>query len=188
MRNLLWIFGISTFLITGCGPSKEKRVIQIADIEKRLFSPEAYSFNKVSADSLVNLYVEFVKKYPEDTMSPGFLFKAANVTMNNNEPEKAIGFFDQYITGYPTAQKAPMCLFFKAFVYENMLRDIDRAREIYLQFIEKYPKDDFVDDAQMAMANLGKTPEMLIREFEEKQRADSARIADSIARSAKKKR
>jgi outer membrane protein assembly factor BamD (BamD/ComL family) len=188
MKKLFFIFGISALFIMGCGPSKDKRVIQIADIEKRLFSPEAYSFNKGSADSLVIMYVEFVKKYPEDTMSPGFLFKAANVTMNNGEPEKAIGFFEQYIAAYPTAPKAPMCLFFKAFVYENMLRDIDRAREIYLQFIEKYPKDDFVDDARMALVNLGKTPEMLIREFEERQRADSTRIADSLAQVKKKRR
>jgi hypothetical protein len=28
--------------------------------------------------------------------------------------------------------------------------------------------------------NLGKTPEMLVREFEEKRKADSTRVADSI--------
>lgn len=189
MRSKGILLGLLMILLmTACGPSKEKRIILIAESEKRLFSPQAYSFNKESADSLINMYVEFVKKYPEDTMSPGFLFKAANVTMNHEDGNRAIGFFDQYIKDYPTAPKAPMCLFFKAFIYENLLKDLDRAREIYLQFIEKYPKDDFVDDAQMALANLGKTPEMLIREFEERERADSARKADSVAASSKKKR
>jgi outer membrane protein assembly factor BamD (BamD/ComL family) len=175
-------------LFSGCGPSKEKRIIRIADLEKRLFSPEAVSFNKESADSLVTMYSEFTEQYPDDTNSSGFLFKAANVTMNNNDPQRAIGFFDRYIEKYPKAPKAPMCLFFKGFIYENMLHDLDRAREVYLTFIEKYPSDEFVDDAQMALKNLGKTPEMLIREFEEKQRADSARIADSIAIAGKKRR
>ena len=79
-----------------------------------------------------------------------------------------------------------MCLFFKGFVYENMLKDLDKARETYLQFIEKYPKDDFADDAQMALLNLGKTPEMLIKEFEARQKADSLRIADSLVKVKKK--
>lgn len=175
-------------IFSACGPSKEKRIIRIADLEKRLFSAEAASFSKEAADSLINMYVEYTDKYPEDSLAPGFLFKAANVTMNNNDPHKAIGFFDRYIEKYPNAPKAPMCLFFKGFIYENMLRDLDKAREIYLMFIEKYPSDEFADDAQMALKNLGKTPEMLIREFEEKQRADSARIADSLARTGKKRR
>lgn len=181
------LFISSLIILTACGPSKEKRVIRIAEVEKRLFSTEAYSFSKESADSLVNMYKEYIAKYPDDTLSPGFLFKAANVAMNNNEAQQAIGFFDQYITSYPTAPKAAMCLFFKGFIYENMLRDLDRAREIYLQFIEKYPKDEFVDDAHMALMNLGKTPEMMIREFEERQHADSLRVADSIAKARKKR-
>jgi outer membrane protein assembly factor BamD (BamD/ComL family) len=186
LRVLLSLIGLIV-IVSACGPSKDKRVIRIAEAEKRLFSTDTYSFSKESADSLVAMYKEYVEKYPDDTLSPGFLFKAANVAMNNSEAQQAIGFFDQYINEYPSASKAAMCLFFKGFIYENMLRDLDRSREIYLQFIEKYPKDEFVDDAQMALMNLGKTPEMMIREFEERQRADSLRVADSIAK-AKKKR
>ncbi len=186
MRRIALLLTLSILIFTGCGPSKEKRVIRIAEMEKRLFSSESFSFNKESADSLVNMYVEYISKYPKDTLSPAFLFKAANIKMNSDDAAGAIVFFDRYLNEYPEAPKAPMCFFFKGFIYENMMRDLDRAREIYLQFIEKYPNDEFVDDARMSLMNLGKTPEMLIREFEEKLRADSARYADSVAAYGKK--
>jgi outer membrane protein assembly factor BamD (BamD/ComL family) len=64
-------------------------------------------------------------------------------------------------------------VFFKGYVYENLIRNLDKAKEIYLQFIEKYPESDFADDAQMALQNLGKTPEQMIKEFEERRKADS---------------
>lgn len=186
MSRVTLFLTLTLLVFAGCGPSKDKRVIRIADMEKRLFSPESFSFNKESADSLVDMYVKYIEKYPKDTLSPSFLFKAANLKMNSDDAAGAISFFDRYLNEYPEAPKASMCFFFKGFIYENMMRDLDQAREIYLQFIEKYPNDEFVDDARMSLMNLGKTPEMLIREFEQKLRADSARYADSVASYRKK--
>lgn len=173
--------------LSGCSPSKEKRIAQISGMEKAMFSPDAYSFNKEKADSLVAMYMDFIAANPKDSLSAGYLFKAANMVMNSGDGNKALGYFDQYMKDYPQGPKVAMCMFFKGFVYENTIKDLDRARETYLQFIEKYPNDDFADDAQMAVMNLGKTPEMLIREFEMKQKADSARIADSLAKGKKKR-
>jgi outer membrane protein assembly factor BamD (BamD/ComL family) len=174
-------------LLASCSPSKEKRIARINDMEKNLFAPENTNFNKEKADSLTDLYEAFIKDFPQDTLAPGYLFKAANLAMNSGDGSKALTLFDQYIAQYPDQPKAGMSLFFKGFIYENVLMNLDKARETYLLFIEKYPADEFADDAQMAIQNLGKTPEMMIQEFEARQRADSARIADSIASSGKKK-
>jgi outer membrane protein assembly factor BamD (BamD/ComL family) len=174
-------------LMTGCSPSREKTVKKIVGLETRLFSPESVSFDKVKADSLMALYESFIADHPKDSLVPGYLFKAANVAMNMEDGVKSIRLFDQYIQNYPDQKKAPMCLFFKGFVYENVVHDLDKARETYLLFIEKYPGNDFVKDAKMALKNLGKTPEMLVREFEEQRKADSIRIADSLAITKKKK-
>lgn len=181
MKNAIILLSvISIGLVTGCKPSREKSVTRIDNFEKSLFAPEAVSFNKEKADSLLDFYLAFIEDYPTDSLAPGYLFKAANIAMNSGDGGKAIGFFDQYIQNYPDQPKAPMCLFFKAFIYENMMKDLDRARETYLVFIEKYPSHDFTNDAKLAIMNLGKTPEMLVREFEEKRKADSTRVADSI--------
>lgn len=169
-------------LMVSCGPSHDKVVSSIRNMETSLFSPDAVSFSKEKADSLLSMYETFIKKYPQDSLSPGYLFKAANITMNSGNGSRAITLFEQYMRDYPDKPKASLCLFFKAFIYENHMHDLDKARETYLLFIEKYPADDFVNDAKLAIMNLGKSPDMLIREFEAKQKADSIRVADSLAK------
>ncbi len=185
--TILLIAGLAGIILS-CSPSREKRIEGITAMEKSLFAPDAYSFNQAKADSLIAMYIDFIEANPKDTLSANYLFKAANIVMNSGDGNKALGYFDRYINEFPDGPKVPMCLFFKGFVYENVLKDLDKAREIYLQFIEKYPKDDFADDAQMAVMNLGKTPEMLIQEFEAKQKADSARTADSLAKTKPKRK
>jgi outer membrane protein assembly factor BamD (BamD/ComL family) len=187
-RSTLLILIALLTLVAACKPSREKRAAQIQGLEKRLFSPQAMSFDKARADSLMALYDAFIKDHPKDTLSPAYLFKAANIAMNNGDGNKALALFDQYIRDYPDKPKAALCLFFKGFVYENSLHDFDKARETYLQFIEKYPTNEFVKDARMAIKNLGKTPEMIIREFEEQKKADSLRKADSLASASKAKK
>ena len=182
--SVLFISGLMV-VVTSCGPSREKSIDQINMMENQLFSPEAVSFNKKKADSLMAMYDSFIKDHPKDSLVPGYLFKAANIAMNSDDAPRAIGYFDHYIEHFPDQPKAPMCMFFKAFVYENQMKNIDKAREIYLQFIEKYPAHDFASQAKLAVMNLGKTPEMLVSEFEEKQKADSARVADSLSQAKK---
>ncbi|MDP1623619.1 MAG: tetratricopeptide repeat protein [Bacteroidales bacterium] len=185
--NLIVFSGIMMMMVS-CGPSREKAVQKIQTMETSLFSPEAVSFNKQKADSLLSMYEGFIKDHPGDSLSPGYLFKAANIVMNSGDGSRALSLFDKYLQEYPDKPKASISLFFKAFIYENIMHDLDKARETYLLFIEKYPSDDFVNDAQLAIVNLGKTPDMLIREFEAKNRADSLRTADSIATHRKPKK
>jgi tetratricopeptide (TPR) repeat protein len=110
-----------------------------------------------------------------------YTFKAANLNMNMGDGTKAIELFDKFIEKYPDEPKAIVSMFFKAYIYENQIKNLDKAKELYLQFVEKYPNNDFAKDARMALQNLGKSPEQMVREFEEKQKADSIRIADSLA-------
>jgi outer membrane protein assembly factor BamD (BamD/ComL family) len=187
-KSIILSLPVILFLAVSCGPSRQKAADQIQVMEKSLFAPESSGFSKSKADSLLLMYEGFIKKHPDDTLSPGYLFKAANIVMNSGDGPKALNLFDQYLKNYPDKPKASLCLFFKAFIYENVMQNLDKAKETYLLFIEKYPSDEFVKDAKMAIENLGKTPEMLIREFEEKQKADSVRVADSLSKIRKQKK
>lgn len=170
----MFVFMLLTLLIAGCSPSRDKTVKNISALEKALFSPDEYSFNKPRADSLVAMYETFVERFPGDTLTPEYLFKAGSICMNAGEHARAIGYFDRCVEVSPAGYRAPMCMFFKAFIYENSLNNLDKAREIYLNFIEKYPNDPFTDDAKLALMNIGKTPEQMVREFEANARPDSA--------------
>lgn len=178
--------GLSLLLIavffSSCGNSKKKLSDQITKIEKSVYAADPKNF-KESGDSLFTLYNQFIEKYPEDTMCPRYTFNAASIAMNLEKSKEALDLFDKFIAKYPQNPRAAVCMFFKGFVYENQVKDMDKARETYLSFLEKYPNNDFADDARSSLTNLGKSPEEMILMFEKKQKEDSTRIADSIRKS-----
>ncbi|MCX6285928.1 MAG: tetratricopeptide repeat protein [Bacteroidetes bacterium] len=175
-------------VLISCGPSRTKEVDRIHTLESRLFSPKATSMDKEAADSLLALYSVFIKNFPADSMTQKYIFKAGTMYMNSGNGKAAIEMFDLYRSGYPNDPRSAMCLFFTAYVYENLLKNLDKAQELYILFIEKYPRNDFADDAQMALNNLGKTPDQMVKEFEQRRKADSEKIADSLKKAGKKKK
>jgi outer membrane protein assembly factor BamD (BamD/ComL family) len=53
-------------------------------------------------------------------------------------------------------------LFMAAFVEANELKEFDKARELYNEFIEKYPDDPMVPSAKIEIQTLGIEPEKII--------------------------
>lgn len=174
-KILLALMALAIF--TACGPSRDKRAGDIEKTEKRLFGQTDQAVSKEAIDSLMTSYEAFIQEFPDDTLSPVFLFKAGGIAMNSGNAEKAVASFDRLMKEYPAHEKAALGLFFKGFVQENLMQNLDQARETYLLFVEKYPDNEFADDARASVENLGKTPEQMIREFEAKQKADSAAAA-----------
>ena len=187
-KNIIISIIIVSAAFTGCKPSRDKSVLEIQNLEKELYSQQTFTFNKVKGDSLLKMFDDFITRFPDDSLSRVYLFKAANLAIAEGDGNKAITFLDQFIKKYPDHPKAPVCSFFKGYVYENILKNMDLAKENYLFYIEKYPDDAFVKDARMAVKNLGKTPEQMIKEFEAMQKYDSVRKADSLANLKLKKR
>jgi len=168
---ILMIF--SVFLASCEGPTaeskeKEKSIEEsIAELENELFNTNQSKLDKRKALDLVNLYVKYVNQYPDEPISPEYLFKASDISMNLNRPRKTIQLFDRILTEYPDYNKTPSALFLKAFVYEDQLQDYDNAKKYYILFLEKYPNSEFADDAEVSIKNLGKSPEELITEFKQ---------------------
>ena len=87
-----------------------------------------------------------------------------------DEPRKALELYQKVANGLPQHPKAPTALFMSGFVYENDLNDLNNAKAVYESFLQKYPNDpDFTDDAQNALKMLGKSPEEIIKQFEQQQ-------------------
>jgi tetratricopeptide (TPR) repeat protein len=98
------------------------------------------------------------------------LLKAAGLAKTIDNPQKSIELYQKVVNGLPNHKKAPTALFMIGFVYENDLNDLVKAKQTYEQFLQQYPNDpDFADDAKTSLTMLGKTPEEIIREFEQKQ-------------------
>ncbi len=166
-RNILFLL-LSAGLMASCGSGRDKAVAEIKDFEDALFNDKGGIVSREKADDIVTMYVDFSETYPEDSLAVEYLFKAADISMNMNRPVKAVELYSLIREDYPDFRKAPECLFLKGYVYENYMNDLEKARAIYTEFIEKYPDNDFADDAEISIRNLGKSPEELIKEFEEK--------------------
>ncbi len=152
-----------------CTPGIESDGAKITTAEDNLFAADQGFIDKVKALDLVDMYEEYAYKYPEDSMAAEYLFKGAEFCLNLGEGMRSIGLYNRVINEYPKFRKIPECVFLKGYVYENYLGDIENARIIYTEFLEKYPENEFADDAAISIQNLGKTPEELIKQFEEQQ-------------------
>lgn len=140
---------------------------RIKQLEDSLFTDDG-RMKLPEAERLVKAYKQFASEKPTDSLSPVYLFKAIDISMNLPNPKRSIALVDQFIQQYPDHASIPNALFVKAFIFDDQLRDYENAKKAYLLFIERYPDHALADDAAEAIKNLGKTPEEIIREFEAK--------------------
>lgn len=170
LRNTLLMLVLLATIVS-CEPARDKAASNIAAVEDELFSADNGFVDKEKAIELVDMYVNFTDAYPEDTMAVEYLFKGAEFCLNLGEGQRAILLYDRVINEYPDFRKVPECLFLKGYVYENYLGNLASAKAIYTKFIQLYPDNEFADDAAVSIQNLGKSPEELIKQFEEQQAA-----------------
>ena len=138
--------------------------------------------DKARADALIAQYLEYAERFPEDEMSPAYLYNAADMMMNLSGGAKAMELLTRLQEEYPQYEKVPTALFLQAFIAENHLNDLPRAEALYKAYIERYPEGEFADDARACLLHLGKSPEEMIKAFEEAmQQADSTNGTDTLA-------
>lgn len=173
MKNLLIILFIS-FTIFSCSNNKteekETGVVtleQISNLEDQLFNSEVSAPDVAKANKLATLYVDYANQHPADSLAADYLFKAADISMNMNNPQNTVALFKHIMSRYPSYKNIPTIMFLTGFVYDDQLKNYESAKEYYNEFLEKYPDSDFADDARISIQNLGKTPEELIKEFED---------------------
>ena len=157
-------------MMASCGSPRSEKLQEIKDIESTTFS-ESGLIDAKGVDALIAAYESFANDFPTDSLAPDYLFKAGDVAMNTNRSNKAIELYDRIITNFGSYHKAPEALFLKGYVYENNLGRLDKAQAIYEEFLEKYPDNEFADDAEVSLKYLGKSPEELIEIFQQENAA-----------------
>ena len=165
-----------TFL--SCSPSRQKMAGKISSLEAKMKTSTSIDTNAVN--ELISGYQKFVTRFPDDSLSPDYLYRAASIAAGYQKGNQAIELFQKIITSYPNYKKTPECYFMLAFTYENVLGNLGKANEMYNTFIAKYPDHQLVQDAKTAIKYLGKSPDAMIRDFE-RQNA----VADSLKTAGK---
>ena len=159
-------------MMTACSNSKLK-VEDLKEAEATLFNDDMTA-NKEAVPEVVDLFCQYVNENPEAEDAPNWLFKAFEIAVGYLEPQKAIEIGEKLFENYPDYDKAPVGMFMLGtMVYEDKLGELGKAKMLYEKLIAEYPESEFAPVAEQAIINLGKTPEEIIREFEEMNLIDS---------------
>ena len=165
MRNRKCILGFlmaGIVLFVACQSKKEKLNAQIVEAEKQI--AETYSTETIS--QLVALYQKYAAAFPEDSMAVEYLFRSAEFNMRLKKGEEALANLDAIISKYPDNWRVPECYFFKGFVYEDVLYDIENAKNAYYEFVAHFPSHKLALDASLAISYLGMSPEEIVASFD----------------------
>ena len=163
MKRLLLVLAVIALVLAGCNNNDPAK--RINELEKQVFSTEDV-IDPVVASDLVSAYCDFADANPSDAMSPEYLFKAVDVSMNLNEPQRTISIIDRLIADYPDYPRTQAALFVKAFIFETKYNNLDMAKKFYEQYLEQYPDGEFADDCKASIEFLGLSPEELVKRFE----------------------
>jgi tetratricopeptide (TPR) repeat protein len=98
-----------------------------------------------------------------------YYLRAGDMATRLKDFDKTLGYYEFILAEYPHNPKAAKAMFMKGFTLDNKLGRLDEAKAVYEEFLATYPDDDFANDAEFSLKNLGKSAEEIIKEFEEKQ-------------------
>jgi tetratricopeptide (TPR) repeat protein len=123
---------------------------------------------------MARYYASYAYKYPDDEKAPEYLYLAAQSYNTVENGQQAVMFLEKFVKEYKDHPRYPNTLFMLAFFYENSVKNLEKAEQYYKRFIEEFPEHELADDAEQSIKNLGKSPEEIVREFEEKQKQQAA--------------
>ncbi|HLG35606.1 MAG TPA: tetratricopeptide repeat protein [Bacteroidia bacterium] len=162
------------FFLCSCQPENERMAEKIKETEKKLVNDSTKMMNRPLAEEQLKAYSEFTDKFPDDKRSEEFLYKAADLANGMGKTAEALELYHRFCEKYPASSKAAYGLFLQAFIYENQLKNLDKAKELYTLFLTKYSSHELAKDAKFSLDNLGKSEDELIKMFEEKNKDANA--------------
>ncbi len=156
MKKLIFcLLGVA--LLSACGPNREKEIKAIEEHEQSL-STLTMSTDDSEFEELIGLYRNFAKNFPDDSLAPVYLMRAADASISVGQPDQAVSLLDSVINLYPGFEDLGGCHFLKGYAYETA-EEFDKAREAYTYFIEHYPDHYLATDTRKTLPYLGMTAE-----------------------------
>lgn len=156
MKKTLVIIAASLLMIA-CGQDREKEIKNIEQHEIELSTIDISSDDSAAVE-MVALYRQFAADFPDDSLAPAYMQRAAEISINIGQTDQAIDLLDSIITLYPAFEDVAGCYFMKGYAYE-VAEQIDQAREAYTYFVENYPDHYLAADTKKMIPFLGMTPE-----------------------------
>ena len=170
MKKTLSILLAVTLLSAACktGDPREKSLKEISQTQQEVFSKD-FEVALEKKQQLMDLYLAFVKDFPQDSLAPEFLFSCADVAIRSQQEMYAITLYQRIYDEYPDHLLRPLALMYQAWIYDNYLGDADHAKPLYKQFLVMFPDDPNVFIVEQLLEMVDKSPEemeLLMQQFE----------------------
>lgn len=152
IRTLLTAVALGAVVMAGC--HRLDRDAEVAKIRQLNDSIEKAEFvvNEQLANEMADMFLDFVKNFPKDTLCPVFLYKASDLYNTLGEYEKAYDCVDRIVNEYADFSEVGFCYFFRGNFLQAMNK-ADEAREAYQLFVDKYPDHPMAADAKIILDN-----------------------------------
>lgn len=171
---------ILLIMLAACSGGRQQLLDEIKEKEAIVTKSYEDVIDKSTAESLRQDYLDFADDYPDDSLAPKFLHKAAELSLAIDMAKDAVSTLDTLISRYPDYKYLPDALFFKGFIQENHLKDMAAAKKTYEDFLKRFPNHELADQVAVTIENLGKSPEELVKEFMARTDQPDSTASDSI--------
>ena len=166
--------------LAACSGGRQQLLDEISEKEAIVTKSYEDVLDKSTAESLRQDYWTFADDYPDDSLAPKFLHKAAELSLAIDMTKDAVNTLDTLIERYPEYQFLPDALFFKGFIQENHMKDLAAAKKTYEVFLNRFPKHELAAQVAVTIENIGKSPEELVQEFMARTNQPDSTASDSI--------
>jgi tetratricopeptide (TPR) repeat protein len=148
---------------------------RIHAMEDSIFANPA--FERRSAVALLDVYKAYAKAYPQDSLSPEYLVRAAGIQRNLRDPQAAIDLYDRVIRDYPEWKDVVVCYYQKGLIYQDDLKQLGAAKTAYEEVVRLFPDHTFGKEAKIMIDNLQYTDEELIERYrKQNEQADAQAV------------
>ncbi len=97
----------------------------------------------------------------EQKMGEKEYFDMAQQYMEQQNWDKAAEYFEKTYGEFPDGLFSSKSLFMIGYINANHLKNFDKARKFYQEFVDKYPDHDLANDAKYELEHMGKSADEL---------------------------
>ena len=176
MKKLLWVVLFGGIIACQQHVEKSDPRAEIKKMETEL--QDDVTLDSARAWKLTRAYENYVKENPQDSISPYYLSKAADIYKEiPRKGLKAVNTYNKLYREYPDHTLAPRSVFMIGFVFDEKYHDRERASRSYKFFLEEYPDHELADDARNLLAILQDTTSTDLDKIRQWERnADSTKL------------
>jgi outer membrane protein assembly factor BamD (BamD/ComL family) len=105
-------------------------------------------------DSVIRECEAFIGKYPKDSMVEFLLLQTSNYQVTQQRYRLSLVQLDKLIRVYPSSKYIPTALFLKGEILNANLKDKEKAKQVWAELINRFPKNVWSEQASILLQNI----------------------------------